>query len=52
MYTLSNEQLTVSILNPLADQSRFGVRYCTGGYIFQISDAHFSSHQTKSRINL
>ena len=39
MYTLSNDQLVVSILNPVADQSRFGVRYCTGGYIFQVSDA-------------
>ena len=38
MYTLSNDQLTVSILDPLADQARFGVRYCTSGYIFQISD--------------
>jgi len=38
MYTLSNDQLTVSVLDPLADQARFGVRYCTGGYIFQVSD--------------
>lgn len=40
MYTLSNDQLTVSILDPVADQARFGVRYCTGGYIFQVSDPH------------
>lgn len=38
MYTLSNEQLQVEILDPLADQLRFGTRYCTGGYIFQITD--------------
>ncbi len=39
MYTLSNGQLQVELLDPVADQVRFGVRYCTGGYIFQISDA-------------
>lgn len=38
MYTLANESLEVSILDPLADQGRFGTRYCTGGYIFQIVD--------------
>ncbi len=38
MYTLSNELLTVSILDPIADQERFGTRYCTGGYIFQVED--------------
>ena len=38
MHTLSNTELTVSILDPLADQARFGTRYCTGGYIFQIDD--------------
>ncbi len=39
MYTLANDVLEVSVLDPVADRSRFGVRYCTGGYIFQIVDA-------------
>ncbi len=39
MYTLRNDSLEVEILDPVADQERFGVRYCTGGYIYQISDA-------------
>jgi hypothetical protein len=39
MYSLKNESLEVSILDPIADQERFGTRYCTGGYIFQIMDA-------------
>src|SRR4029078_5315433 len=38
MYTLTSDSLEVSILDPLADQQRFGTRYCTGGYIFQVSD--------------
>jgi hypothetical protein len=37
--TLASESLTLSILDPVADQERFGARYCTGGYIFQIEDA-------------
>ena len=40
MYTLTSESLEVSILDPVADQERFGPRYCTGGYIFQIVDSH------------
>lgn len=39
MYTLSNDSLSVSVLDPVADQERFGPRYCTGGYIFQVEDA-------------
>ncbi len=38
MFTLQNNHLTVEILDPIADHARFGVRYCTGGYIFQIHD--------------
>lgn len=38
MYTLANHQLTVSVLDPLADQEHMGPRYCTGGYIFQVAD--------------
>ena len=38
MLTLNNTALLVSVLDPVADQSRFGSRYCTAGYIFQITD--------------
>ena len=38
MHTLGNAELTVSVLDPVADQARFGTRYCTGGYIFQVDD--------------
>jgi hypothetical protein len=39
MYTIQNQQLAVTLLDPDADQERFGTRYCTGGYIFQVEDA-------------
>jgi hypothetical protein len=38
MFTLANEALSVTLLDPVADQERFGVRYCTGGYIYQVDD--------------
>ncbi len=35
MYTISSDSLEVSILDPIKDSHRFGLRFCTGGYIFQ-----------------
>ena len=38
MYSIANASLVVSILDPIADRERFGTRYCTGGYVFQVED--------------
>lgn len=35
---LKNQSLSLSILDPVAEKDRLGVRYCTGGFIFQIDD--------------
>jgi hypothetical protein len=39
MIHLTNDELNVEILDPVTDRARFGVRYCTGGYVFQVTDA-------------
>ena len=39
MFSMKNDVLRVQVLDPVADQSRLGTRYCTGGYVFQIEDA-------------
>lgn len=38
MYTLANDALSLSILDPVAEQARLGTRYCSGGYVFEVVD--------------
>ncbi len=38
VFTIRSDELSVSVLDPLTDQSLLGSRYCTGGYIWQITD--------------
>jgi len=42
MLRLANADLSVDLLDPAdtADQARQGIRYCWGGYIWQVTDAH------------
>jgi hypothetical protein len=40
MPTLSNNQLRIEVLDPLADRARLGQRYGWGGYIWQVHDAN------------
>jgi hypothetical protein len=40
LYTLEDSGLTVTVLDPATDTARLGSRYCSGGYLWQIEDAH------------
>jgi hypothetical protein len=39
MLQLSNGELRIDLLDPVADAARQGVRYCWGGYIWQVREA-------------
>lgn len=39
MFELLTDELRVQVLDPVADRALTGVRYCTGGYVFQVHDA-------------
>jgi hypothetical protein len=39
MLTIGTGALRATILDPVKDRDRFGTRYCTGGYIFQVNDS-------------
>jgi hypothetical protein len=40
MHQLENAELSVAVLDPATDLDRCGSRYCVGGYIYQVTDAH------------
>ena len=40
MLHLANAELTVDLLDPVAEHAHLGPRFCWGGYIWQIHDQH------------
>lgn len=38
MFALANDELEVTLLDPEADITRLGSRYCSGGYVYQVTD--------------
>ncbi|MGA7207121.1 MAG: hypothetical protein WBX27_21115 [Specibacter sp.] len=38
MLTIENAQLVIDIFDPRSDQNYLGTRYCSGGFIFQVTD--------------
>jgi hypothetical protein len=38
MLSLANDQLQLDLLDPVADRARLGSRYCTGGYVYTVTD--------------
>ncbi len=43
MLTLANAELTVDLLDPAAEQTRLGPRFCWGGYIWQVHDRNIGT---------
>ena len=39
MFHLGNDELTLTLLDPVDDADRLGTRYVSGGYIYQVDDA-------------
>lgn len=39
MFTLGNDDLTLTLLDPVDDEDRLGTRYVSGCYVYQIEDA-------------
>lgn len=40
MFTLGNDELTLSLLDPVEEADRLGTRYVCGGYVYQVEDAN------------
>lgn len=40
MHRLTNEQLTLQVLDPVTDEDRLGTRYVSGCYVYQVTDTN------------